>query len=341
MRKQDRISLRKITIALLVLLNMDPLSAQLLPTVRFVRYDTLSYDRITPKGQGRVGGLSAIEYISSDSILLVSDHDGSSGPSYIFVMNAQRQLGQAREFNGLRNVESLRYHPGLKRFYVSVEGGNSTGIRYLQGDEIRSVFKMNIPEPGITSKNRGIEGMTFSNDGALWAAFESGDANCERGTVPFYKIPLTNGEYNIADKRVFQYPIDRCSCLTGQSFDGDAGNGVSEILAIKEDTASLLVLERCYNPNTHRTTIDLWMATVPQQGNVFTKKRLFKFNDTSQFPPEYRSFFPDNLEGMCWGPANADGSLTLYLVSDDNFQSIQRTQIIELHLWWPSGDRRQ
>lgn len=36
----------------------------------------------------------------------------------------------------------------------------------------------------------------------------------------------------------------------------------------------------------------------------------------------------DNLEGMTWGPRLADGSRSLLLISDDNFKSFQKTQLL-------------
>jgi hypothetical protein len=41
---------------------------------------------------------------------------------------------------------------------------------------------------------------------------------------------------------------------------------------------------------------------------------------------------PDNLEGMTFGPDLPDGDRTLVLVSDDNFQPFQQTQIVALRL---------
>jgi hypothetical protein len=40
----------------------------------------------------------------------------------------------------------------------------------------------------------------------------------------------------------------------------------------------------------------------------------------------------DNVEGMTWGPRLPSGERTLVLVSDDNFDSRQVTQVIALAL---------
>jgi hypothetical protein len=44
------------------------------------------------------------------------------------------------------------------------------------------------------------------------------------------------------------------------------------------------------------------------------------------------AFEPDNLEGMAFGPELPDGDRTLVVVSDDNFESDQVTQIVALRL---------
>ncbi len=41
-------------------------------------------------------------------------------------------------------------------------------------------------------------------------------------------------------------------------------------------------------------------------------------------------FLPDNVEGLAFGPNLADGSRTLVLVSDNNFELLQQTQVVAL-----------
>ncbi|MBD2104142.1 esterase-like activity of phytase family protein [Leptolyngbya sp. FACHB-261] len=54
------------------------------------------------------------------------------------------------------------------------------------------------------------------------------------------------------------------------------------------------------------------------------------------------NFILDNLEGMSFGPSQADGSRSLVLISDDNFSRPlpQRTQVLALRLVLASGPRR-
>jgi hypothetical protein len=43
-------------------------------------------------------------------------------------------------------------------------------------------------------------------------------------------------------------------------------------------------------------------------------------------------FVPDNIEGMSFGPTLPDGSRTVVLVSDNNFNPLEKTQIVALRL---------
>ena len=47
---------------------------------------------------------------------------------------------------------------------------------------------------------------------------------------------------------------------------------------------------------------------------------------------DFSSLAPDNLEGMAFGPELPDGDRTLILVSDDNFDEKQATQVVALRL---------
>ena len=56
------------------------------------------------------------------------------------------------------------------------------------------------------------------------------------------------------------------------------------------------------------------------------KRLILDVNKASGLPPELLQAKFDNFEGMCFGPVLADGSRTLIIVSDDNFDTVrQRT----------------
>ncbi|WP_438764336.1 esterase-like activity of phytase family protein [Kushneria sp. TE3] len=116
--------------------------------------------------------------------------------------------------------------------------------------------------------------------------------------------------------------------------DGFSTNGLVEMLALDEH--HLLTLERGFAEGAGNDIrlyeIDLSRATnishldslEDATGTVrpVQKTLLTSLNDYG--------FEPDNVEGMTFGPALADGRQSLILTSDDNFSDTQSTQFIAL-----------
>jgi hypothetical protein len=306
------------------------------------------------------GGISAIEWVDKDllqpgtaathkqglpdkAFILVTDHSLNlpGGMSYCYWMDSKEQVYKADTIYGLKNVESFRYNSKLKTIFYSFEDDLSTGVGFIEKVNLnKQPLKILYEEQDTTriSYNRGIEGITFDGNNNLWISFEAGGStDCDGKPLRFYRIqPNANGRYAIKDTVAYQYPFDRCNCLQHppQSFNGRLGNGVSEILAMKNDPDKLLALERCYN-DAH-TSVKLYLLTIENGSTLLRKQLVFDFKDTTPFLPKDKSFLPDNLEGMAWGP-DENGHQMLYLVSDDNFSTVkknhrQTNQLIKLQM---------
>ncbi|NJN29665.1 MAG: esterase-like activity of phytase family protein [Synechococcales cyanobacterium RM1_1_8] len=126
------------------------------------------------------------------------------------------------------------------------------------------------------------------------------------------------------------YPLDP---LPGSLF-----HGLSEILAL-DGEGHFLAMERALTPlgfDIKLFQITLAgasdISTVPSLGGnlrgivPIAKQRLLHLNDLG--------IALDNLEGMSWGPRLGDGSRSLLLISDDNFKSFQKTQILLFKVNW-------
>lgn len=109
-----------------------------------------------------------------------------------------------------------------------------------------------------------------------------------------------------------------------------ADNGVSEILAL--DSRRLLVLERAYVAgkgislriycvDTGDGTDTLDIDTLNPKNHRAVGKSLVADFSTLKLSRL------DNTEGMTWGPRLRDGRRTLWVVSDNNFNPLQVTQI--------------
>jgi len=278
---------------------------------------------VIPKIKKLFGGISAIECLGENKLMLVSDqYKQDNDKSYFFITDMNGNILSADPFYGEKNIESVRLNPFFNTYYYSFEKDNSTGVGFITDKKPVNVFTEKLPSP-----NRGIEGLTFTKDSALWIAFESGNkTNCDtNGTTTFYKIPYdkNSGKYDYTLRVSYQYPFNRCSCLDkGKAFNGNLGNGVSEILALPDDTGKLLILERCYN-GSKPNSVKLYKAQIPATPNQRMEKTLVYDLDKANLEP-------DNMEGMCWVTLS-NGKPALFLISDDNFNhSRQKTLLIKL-----------
>lgn len=109
-------------------------------------------------------------------------------------------------------------------------------------------------------------------------------------------------------------------------------NGLSDLLAI-DNSGHFLALERALTPSGFQVKLfEIAIATATDISGTSSlrgplravtpiqKKLLLDFKDLN--------LSVDNLEGLCWGPRLADGSRTLIMVSDNNFKSFQKTQLL-------------
>ena len=122
------------------------------------------------------------------------------------------------------------------------------------------------------------------------------------------------------------------------------GNGLVELLALDENT--LLTMERSWVATLKKVYIRIYQVNLEEGVDVslveslrtvgkdipFLKKTLVLDLETLLPLPdeEYRSL--DNIEGMSFGPDLPDGSQTLFLVSDGNFNKTQRTLFLAFRM---------
>ncbi len=119
----------------------------------------------------------------------------------------------------------------------------------------------------------------------------------------------------------------------------NGSSGVSEVLALNEK--EFLVLERSFFPTLLKAKIRLFKTSVDGQstdvtnfpalrGQKYTalrKELVLNFDDILTKLDKNNSTL-DNIEGMCWGPTLKNGKRLLIFVSDNNFNSFQRTQFL-------------
>ncbi|MFD4183732.1 esterase-like activity of phytase family protein [Rhodococcus sp. NPDC058514] len=177
--------------------------------------------------------------------------------------------------------------------------------------------------------NLAFEGLTFSADGSRLVALTESSllqdgsiATPETGTDSRV-LMFDNGSGDIVDE--FVYRVDPISghypdgvSSTGGTLKAD--RGATEILAIGDD--EYLVIERGSVPGKGNDVQIFWTTTAGATAvtgrekldgteTPMPKRKLFDFADTGANP--------DNVESITWGPTLADGTRTLMLAADDNF----------------------
>lgn len=109
-------------------------------------------------------------------------------------------------------------------------------------------------------------------------------------------------------------------------------NGVSDILWLNEN--QLLVVERSFSLGIISNTIKVYLANIREAENIekeisletgksfkiISKKLLLNMDDLKMVI--------DNIEGVTFGPTLPNGKKSLLFVSDNNFNSVQRTQFL-------------
>ncbi|MBL7848866.1 MAG: esterase-like activity of phytase family protein [Cyclobacteriaceae bacterium] len=183
-------------------------------------------------------------------------------------------------------------------------------------------------------QNGSFEALTFANDfKTLWVALEE----------PLYQDgPRADVEDGPALCRFIQYDAISRDRVAEYAYDLDPVayapilssafrvNGITDILDAGDN--KLIVIERSFSTGRLPCTVKIFLADMSSgtevskigglKGNTAIKpvsKKLLLNMDTL-------GIHVDNVEGVTWGPRLANGHQSLVLVTDNNFQSFQKTQ---------------
>lgn len=182
--------------------------------------------------------------------------------------------------------------------------------------------------------NLAFEGLATNAAGTLaWVAMENAlqqdglppSADSPGGPCRFTLFDLRSGHA----VRQIAYSLDAIPAAPLPP-GGYADNGVSEILLL--DDHRLLVLERAYMAG-RGNSLRLYEIDTRDASNTLHLDTLTAANHQPARKARVADFATlglsrlDNTEGMTWGPKLPDGRRTLWMVSDDNFNPGQVTQI--------------
>lgn len=189
-------------------------------------------------------------------------------------------------------------------------------------------------------RNGTIEGIAFDKDFVtLYAALE--EPLFEDG--PRADVVKTNSwirifQFDLASKKntaQYAYALEPIAYAATPSNEFKV-NGVSEILFVGKN--QLLTVERSYSTGRLPCTIRVFVANFSQSDNI---KDVFSLKEHPPTNPVRKRLllnmddlgvYIDNIEGVTFGPKLPNGHATLIFITDDNFQQIQKTQLLLFEL---------
>ncbi|OZH53845.1 PEP-CTERM exosortase interaction domain protein [Hydrocoleum sp. CS-953] len=309
-----------------------------------------------------VGGLSGITYNPDQQIYYaISDDRSSKAPARFYTLKIDLEADKiSEETVTFIDVTTLLNETGksFPPLTLDPEGITFTGTNLLissEGDRERQIqpfirkFSLagkqlrNLPIPekfliqadsGIRN-NMALENLTITpSQKYLFTATENAlvqdgaAANISTGSpCRILKYDLIKGQ----PEKEFLY-ITEPITSTSNSLGGLKTNGLVELIAL--DDTHLLSLERSFSLDTGNV-IKLFQVDLSEADNIQQINSLnSKLTNISPVQKELLLDFSnlelisDNIEGMTFGPILADGRRSLILVSDNNFNHLQVTQVL-------------
>ncbi len=315
-------------------------------------------------GDTEVGGLSGIDYDSeSNSYIAISDDRAEPRFYELTIDLADGYLDYSDvTFTGVTTIfdingdlfepytvdpESIRLSsfPGL--LYWTSEGDANAGISPFVRIMTRMgqpVNEFELPEKFVPTADSGIrqnlafESLTFTRGGKrLVTATENalkqdGPAASLDAGSPVRVLTMKTGTGEASKEYIYMTDAIPQEPIPAGSF---ATNGLVELLSIGKN--KYIAVERAFSVGVGND-IKLYLTSTHDASNVKTRDSI----DGKKFKPmKKRLLFDlaelgitlDNIEGITFGPDAADGSKTLILVSDNNFNpNGQFTQFLAFKL---------
>jgi len=313
-----------------------------------------------------VGGLSSIDYDrATDRYAAVSDDRSNKNPARFYGLRLDYDIAGFKSWkmtsvdfmkqrdgtvfpkpgfldNGIVDPEALRFSPNGKTYLWASEGNAKEGINpfiremardgtYIRDFTVPEEFKVG-PEKGIRD-NLAFEGLTLDMDKTSFLVSTEGpliqdgaEATVTHSAdVRLVQMDLKSGQpiheyvYSVEPIQKEALPIGNFSI-----------NGVVDLLAIGPQ--KYIVVERSFSMGVG-LSVRLYIMDTHEATDVLKVKSLkgahYK-RATKKLLLDLGSLgiAIDNIEGITFGKRLQDGRSSLVLISDDNFSSLQVTQIL-------------
>ena len=343
-------------------------AAMTVTNIKFIGQATLPTGLIFQKTQ--VGGLSGITYDQTkDLYYAISDDRSEKAPARFYTLKIDLSKGSLKK-NGvvlvgvttLLNENGAKFPPGTsdtegialtskETVFISSEGDVGKLINpfiqefSLSSGKVKTILP--IPEKFLPDKNgkQGIrnnlafESLTITPDEKnLFTATENSLIQDGPAAQPKTSSPCRILQYNLLTnqpEKEFIYntePVTSLFNITGKFI-----SGLPDLVAL-DNQGNFLSLERTFSGLGF--SISLFEVSLEGADDIHNIKSLLAV-DTKKIKPVQKKLLLDlrtlnvlldNIEGLTLGPQLPDGERALILVSDNNFNKFQRTQILAFKL---------
>ncbi|HEV8514448.1 MAG TPA: esterase-like activity of phytase family protein [Cyclobacteriaceae bacterium] len=271
---------------------------------------------------------------------------------FLLQQNGETYPSAKQDMSHTIDPESLRFDPTKNQIIWTSEGErvvksnppilinpsinvSDLGGKFVDTFPIPSILSMQATESG-PHQNGGFEGVTFDPDfRTMYVAMEE----------PLYEDgPLADVTSTKSWTRIFSYDVSTKKNLTQYAYGLEPVahpatpatafkiNGISEILSL--GNKKLLTVERSFSTGNLGCAIKVFIADL---GNATHVEKTKSMNETQPKHPVSKKLlfnmddlriFIDNIEGVTFGPDLPNGHKTLIFVSDNNFNPLEKMQLL-------------
>ncbi|MBD2167528.1 esterase-like activity of phytase family protein [Calothrix membranacea FACHB-236] len=316
-----------------------------------------------------VGGLSGITYDAKNNIYYaISDDRGNKASARFYTLKIDLSQGSLKN-NGvaivgvstLLNESGEKFAPGTsdtegiaftnkKTVFISSEGdsGELTNpfIKEFSLSNGQAIATLPIPNKFLPDKNSqsgirnnlAFESLTITPDkNTLFMATENALIQDGPAAQPNISTPCRILQYSLLSKQLekeFLYSTEPISPFL--NFTGKFASGLPDLVAL-DNQGTFLTLERSFTGVGF--AVLLFQVSLAGADDIHNIDSLLNVNQKIK-PVQKKLLLDlrgldvllDNIEGLTLGPILPDGQRALILVSDNNFNAIQRTQILAFKL---------
>ncbi|MEH1818357.1 MAG: esterase-like activity of phytase family protein [Nostoc sp.] len=352
-----------IIILSLIFINLASNAVEI-SSIEFIGEATLRKGLIFQKTE--VGGLSGITYNPKNNLYYaISDDRGQKAPARFYTLKIDLSKGVLQKggitpvsITALLNENGQTFRPGETDTEGIALTNKETVFISSEGDAIRlinpfikefslssgkEIVTLPIPNKFLPDKNgqKGIrnnlafESLTITPDKKyLFTATENALIQDGVAAKPNIGSPSRILQYNLLNnqpEKEFLYQTEAVAPFL--NLIGKFASGLPDLLAL-DNQGHFLSLERSFTGLGF--AISLFQVSLEGADDIHHIDSLLAVDSKNIKPVQKKLLLDlrtldvllDNIEGLTLGPKLPDGQQSLILISDNNFNSLQRTQIL-------------